>query len=227
MFKKLTIFNIVVLMLGVSSVYAQDMNQKSAKGTADFRLGIFYDDKANPDSLYGSPPYALLGFRVGKYLGEERIAHRLSFNFSLDYMGTPGVDWLSSEDIEVEVGLPHKREKLVGNIGILKLGLLPQGNIGFDLLQIPHLSLTMHSGAALLIAESKVHLMATYNFGNSLRELCDLPEYSSYCGWRSNVLGTVGATLRIFPTKSFYMGADYSLFTNDKKQFVLFFGGLF
>lgn len=226
MVKRIAVLGILTLF-SASMVYAQNVDQKSAQGTADFRLGIFFDDKANPYSLYGSPLYALFGFRVGKYFDKESIARRLSFNFSFDYMGTPGVDWLSSEDIEVEVGPPYKREKLVGNVGVLKLGLLPQGNIGFDLLQIPHLSLTLHSGAALLLAKSEVHLMATYNSGNSLRELCDLQEYSSFCGWRSNVLGTAGATLRIFPKKSFYAGIDYSFFTNDKKQFVLVTGWLF
>ena len=180
-----------------------EFDKESARATLDFRVGALWPGRETP---YAEAKTRFdFGMRVAPYLGQGRVTHRFSLQFSFDYIPVSRFDYF---------------DPVLGSDARLRESIVAFGPaLGFDIVQTPQVDITVRYGAAALANLTRLELPDVY--GN-WEDVCHLEAFEGACPSRWNFVGNAGTSLRIFPKKNFplYFGVDYTRNAGIKNQLV-------
>jgi len=175
----------------------------SARGTTDLRIGALWPGRETP---YAEAKTRFdFGMRIAPYLGQGRVTHRLSLQFSFDYIPVSRFDYY---------------DPVLGSDARLRESIAAFGPaLGFDIVQTPQVDLTVRYGGTALANLTRLELPDVYG---DWEDVCHLAAFEGACPSRWNFVGSAGASLRIFPKKDFplYFGVDYTRHAAIKNQLV-------
>jgi len=180
-----------------------EFDKESARATLDFRVGALWPGR---ETAFAEAKTRFdFGMRIAPYLGQGRVTHRLSLQFSFDYIPVSRFDYF---------------DPVLGSDARLRESIVAFGPaLGFDIVQTPQVDITVRYGAAALANLTRLELPDVY--GN-WEDVCHLEAFEGACPSRWNFVGNAGTSLRIFPKKDFplYFGVDYTRYAGIKNQLV-------
>lgn len=188
-----------VLLLTAVSASASEKEDKS--GQVELRLGTVFTDRY--DDGYRETQFSV-GGKVAGYLGKKGFGRRLSAGVAFDYQP------VSSDSFYFE--------ELGEDARIRQHNLLVSPRLGVDVIQTSSFDLTVFGGGTWVVDWQDFSLR---NYLGEWNNLCRYYQID-YCSSEHDFVGHYGAGFRYFPNEDFpfYLGVDYTRFTNRKNQVV-------
>ncbi len=188
---------------GAAQEEPRGFEKASNHGAADLRAGAGWG-RASSLVERGGGQFDI-GFGLLAYFGQEGVRHRFGFNFALDFLPVDTTDFFDET-----LGT---RARLSKQLLILNPGL------GFDVVQTPHVDVTLHYGGALVANLTRFELRNTFG---QFEDVCNLEAFRNLCPTRWGFLGNARVGARFFPRRNhpFYFGVDYARYALGRNHLV-------
>jgi hypothetical protein len=190
---------ILTVLFAAGPLWASDKD--SSGSSLELRLGAVFSDRGG--DRFRTTQFSV-GGKVAGRLGRKGFSRRLSVGAAFDYQP------VSAEDFYFE--------EFGGTARARQHNLLVSPRLGVDLVQSERFDLTVFGGGTLDVNWQRFELQ---NYLEEWNNVCRYYEgLDNVCTTDYSFVGHFGAGVRYFPIsdQKFYVGLDYTRFTNRKNQ---------
>jgi hypothetical protein len=192
-----------LMLAGAGEAAAQRGFERSGRGAIELRLGAHWKQGERQAELEETKFSG--GFRGAYHPLDRRGLRRLSFQFAFDYVPVSTVAFFDRQ-----FGVPARfRDEI----------LIINPAAGFDVVQSPHVDLTLRYGGALVGNRTRFELP---DFFGQFQDVCGFREFEDVCPSRWNFLGNAGVGARFYPSRwgNFFFGVDFTRYAISRNQLV-------